>query len=464
MSDEAIDELNQAVFTFMRYFLVFINPILHSANWRGKRYAENQIIVLMALRVCGTLTPTNLSRTLSLQKGSLTTIIRGLCREGLVERQELAGDERSYQLRLTNQGRDLVRFLDDQRRTEFRSLFAHMDEVDIRAAAHGFAVLSTYLKAVEVNMFNPFKKEPAVEKTDWYAMASPEARREYDGFGPWLLEVRSPEDMPPRFRAWYAAHGTARFLIKFPCGLERRNAHPGMDLYTVVLAVHDDRLCLLSQEGETVSQREAVIERIQAIRNFQNLLQGELALLLNDGSQFLVKYNAVSRELIESIIDFLRAAQPDRPVVFPEGSALPAVPVTDFFYRALLAEQVARSRPVRAVHCENPGRRCRDAMGRRRRSLGNLILENGRELILVDRGKTMRRSREAVYAQVCTHIPFAAIRGVSANLPATPEPGVVRTVTLHLEGQQVSFDLLEPADGLIAALTGAFQRNARIPV
>jgi hypothetical protein len=44
------DDLADSFDRFMRPFLVHINPILHGTVWQGKRFTENHIIVMMAVR------------------------------------------------------------------------------------------------------------------------------------------------------------------------------------------------------------------------------------------------------------------------------------------------------------------------------------------------------------------------------------------------------------------------------
>lgn len=79
-------------------------------------------------------------------------------------------------------------------------------------------------------MFEAFLKRRPIEPANWYHAASPEDRREYDAFGPWILEVRDEAGMPRRFRPAYPRVQDARFLLKVPCDADRRAVRPGMDL------------------------------------------------------------------------------------------------------------------------------------------------------------------------------------------------------------------------------------------
>ena len=146
---EAVDALADGFDCFMRPFLVRINPILHSTVWREKRFTENHIIVMMAVRLSSPLSPTDLSRALGMQKGSLTTIIRNLCEFGLIERQDTPGDERSYRLVITPTGLEFVEHMAAQRQAGFRRLFAGMPESDCQQIASALGTLIDYLGSIE---------------------------------------------------------------------------------------------------------------------------------------------------------------------------------------------------------------------------------------------------------------------------------------------------------------------------
>ncbi len=150
---EAIDVLllSDAFDRFMRPFLVHINPIVHGTVWRQKRFTENHIIVMMAVRLSSPLSPTELSRAMGMQKGSLTTIIRNLCEFGMIERQDTPGDERSYRLVITATGREFVEHMAEQRQMGFRSLFAEMPKSQCQKITSALDTLISYLESAKVS-------------------------------------------------------------------------------------------------------------------------------------------------------------------------------------------------------------------------------------------------------------------------------------------------------------------------
>ena len=141
--------LDQSVTAFMRYFLAHINPILHRTQYGGRSYSELEIIVTMALNVVGPMRPGGLSRGLSIEKGTMTSVLRRLRDLRLIERSEISGDERSYLVALTPAGRDFIRHLEAQRRRGFERLFAAMPADEIAAAAKGVDLITGYLRKME---------------------------------------------------------------------------------------------------------------------------------------------------------------------------------------------------------------------------------------------------------------------------------------------------------------------------
>ena len=143
------DRLEQSIVFLMRYFVVHINPILHRTSYQGRSFSEYEIIVPMALSLMGAMRPTDLSRDLCIEKGSMTSILKRLRDMGLIERVEIPNNERSYRVRLTEAGFTFIRHLEAQRNTEFRRLFAELSDEQADTVARGIDLLATFLQQHE---------------------------------------------------------------------------------------------------------------------------------------------------------------------------------------------------------------------------------------------------------------------------------------------------------------------------
>ena len=301
-------------------------------------------------------------------------------------------------------------------------------------------------------MFARARKQPAAER-DWYWTASPEDRREYDAFGPWVDAVRSEADMPPRFRAAYAAHRDARFLFKVPIRAERREVRPGWDLYRQVLAVHDDRLDLLSLSAGAIATRTILWTEVGAIRTMTNLLAAEWSLLTRDGAAVTVDYNTVSARRFDALSGFVRGklAPGGGRAAEPAGAA---VTVADLFFRNMFnAARNRTPRPVVPIHFEPQGRFCRDEKNRRRLSTGLLILDATDELVIVDRGLPVRHYFFPTYAARLTFIPFAALTGFGLVAPPSASKGHFHRLTLAVDRQRIVQSCLAWPQRVVACLS-----------
>ena len=294
---------------------------------------------------------------------------------------------------------------------------------------------------------------------DWRAAADPEDLREYDRFGPWIDAVTTLSDMPRRFRPWYSELSGATYLIKVPRNIDRAAARPGMDLYSVVLAVFPDWLCLLRLDVGGVTRTDLPAEQVVATNVHTNLLIGRWSLLLADGSSIDLEYNTVSQERIAEVDRYLRR----RPAT-DESSAclLPAVHVIDHYFTTVLAGLAAATdQLIQAIHVEERGRPCRDDHLHRRLSTGLMLLETSSELVIVNRGSASRsRFRWANYASNVLTIPFEAMTSFSVVAPTDDPPGQFHRLVVGCGNQVISQPCLVRPDAAATLLAARGVRPA----
>lgn len=298
---------------------------------------------------------------------------------------------------------------------------------------------------------------------DWYWGASPEDRREYDAFGPWVDLVRNEEEMPARFRSAYDEHREARFLLKVPINADRRDVRPGMALYRQVVAVHDDHLSVLSVIEGKLTTRTITWGEVVAIRSMTNLLSANWSLLLAGGETLTIEYNSVSSRRLDAVTSFVR----DRvtPGVVRSGGALPAganVAIADlFFQNMLLSARAVTAKPAAPVHFEPRDRPCRTSENRRRLTTGLLVLDTPGELMIIDRGEPARRFFHPTYAARTTFIPYKRLSAF-AVVPPPPGKAGFHALRLFMDRQVIDQPCLgEPFD-VIAVLAehGMAQKEA----
>jgi hypothetical protein len=306
-------------------------------------------------------------------------------------------------------------------------------------------------------------RRPQVKDSDWRLSASKEDLREYDAFGPWIYEIKDESDAPKRFRAACASHRGARFLLKFPSNVDRRDARPGMDLYVAALAVHDHGLSLMRLTGESVVCQDLVWSDVCALESYRDRLFGRWTLMLRDGGALALEYNAVSSDLMGKVTDFVRSLwtpHGETPRAFGPD---PVVTVADLpFCNELNARRRSGPQPVAPIHVEPMGRYCRDAANRRRLSTGVMFLDAPDELIIVNRDKPTRRFLEARFAINCVFVPYAAVTSFALARPPTGRSMRFHELTLRLGKQVLRQSCLVAPERVLARLAahGAPQTSA----
>jgi hypothetical protein len=140
---------------------------------------------------------------------------------------------------------------------------------------------------------------------------TPVGTTEYDRFGPWIDEVRTPEGLPRLYRDHPVDLAAARLVLKVPRSIARRDATPEMDLYDHLLVLDDEALTVLARRsapgGVGYDVRELPLGQIAAVHDVVNLLDGTLTVLGRDGTDLTVRYNGSARENVGRLVDLLRA-------------------------------------------------------------------------------------------------------------------------------------------------------------
>jgi hypothetical protein len=249
-----------------------------------------------------------------------------------------------------------------------------------------------------------------------------ERQHEYDRFGPWAIEVSTDDPPPPLFRPYLTRPEPALFSIKIPRHIERRNAHPGMDLYDYLVSLYEDDMSILQRVGREVRAETFRYEDVQYLRVEQDLLRGNVRLGL-PGRPCDLPYNTVSDDLMRRVVETVRQryARPQQLAV--PGPELQLDEETlSFYFDRLLADERRRTTDMRLLAAQatvavadggvHPARRLLFSIASKR-LLESMHLTDGRELKIVDRGGAYAYRWQAVYGVATCHIPIANLRGVA---------------------------------------------------
>jgi len=148
---------------------------------------------------------------------------------------------------------------------------------------------------------------------------------EYDRFGPWIDEVRTPADVPRLFRDHPLDLDAARLVLKVPRNIARRDATPDMDLYDHLLVLDAHDLTRLSRRAARAATRgrpavpggydvtTVPLRHVVAIHDVVSLLDGRLTLHTRDGAALSVPYNGSAHAKVGELVSGLRAAAAGQP-------------------------------------------------------------------------------------------------------------------------------------------------------
>ncbi len=129
-------------------------------------------------------------------------------------------------------------------------------------------------------------------------------KSEYEKFGPWAYEVRSVDEVPRLFQGYYSGWEKHLMMIKIPCKIDRRDAHPGMDLYDYLIGAYDTCLRILIRYGWSVVEQRIDYQNIIAIKDTRTLLMGQLTLFTPLGP-VVIGYNTVSEDIINKLVKII---------------------------------------------------------------------------------------------------------------------------------------------------------------
>ena len=246
------------------------------------------------------------------------------------------------------------------------------------------------------------------------------ARREYDRFGPWVLEISADDPVPPLFAPHCGLADEPILQVKVPRQIARRDAQPGTDLYDYLVTLYGDEMVVLERDGKGVRERTITYVDIKQLTVQEDLLRGRLHLGLPE-APLTLPFNTVSSEVITRVAGIIRERY--RPST-EERVAPPATKAGDalsFGFEHLLQQQRSADRHVVATLTQ-PQRSLRDterSLWRRilfgimdRRLLESMHLSDGLELHVFDRGRSYAHRWESVYGRRETFMPLANLTDV----------------------------------------------------
>jgi hypothetical protein len=252
------------------------------------------------------------------------------------------------------------------------------------------------------------------------------SEKEYNGFGPWYVEIESDVDIPDHFMNHFKVDSDIVMAYKIPIGKERRTVKLGDTLYPKLISLARDKLVFYDYgiDSKHVSEKVIYYNTISYIKDEKNLLLGTLTLVMNTDS-YSINYNSVSDKIISKIITFLRNKYlegVDCKTKDSEGTERPDLSNLNLTYTNVFNSFYGNEEHLGILYyhdeksvglkAKNIGRRIFDLYAQPVLQ-GWICMTAKKELILVSRIKGIRRKVEADYSFAYKYIPYSRIEEVT---------------------------------------------------
>ncbi|PKM50143.1 MAG: hypothetical protein CVV02_12840 [Firmicutes bacterium HGW-Firmicutes-7] len=270
-------------------------------------------------------------------------------------------------------------------------------------------------------------------------------QKEYDRFGPWLLEVHCQEDVPPLFREYYMYDASkVKMVLKIPVKIERRNANPGDVLYNSLVSFGHNEVVVYELKEKRVSEKRITYADIYSIQNCHNLLKGELIFFAKSGKE-IIQYNTVSHRIIDQVVDFLRIEYLKDSEDFFQPHRAYVAKITNHLFQNLLNEMEQREQinilgfqPI--LYLELMKKKWYEYIWdiyNKYMLQNTMFLENGKELIVISKQHPLKRRLDTDYSYIHTYIPFKNIQDVHC-VANEKFMGIIQ-LKFKMEGEILSF-------------------------
>lgn len=242
---------------------------------------------------------------------------------------------------------------------------------------------------------------------------------EHHRFGPWLLEIKKSEDIPPQYASIETNILSAKYAFKVPIDKDRTDTMPGDLLYDMIVCINDSELLVYHHKDKTQSVQQIPLNDIKTITVTSDLLSNSIE-VHSDTHTIKVPYNSISESIAIKAIELLRDN------LFMESSSLKKSkmpPIKEkpsmLINNLLIGEQIythsmlltyeptSKILPVETTKWEkitlvyNPYQVQESA-----------TLLNSKELVMITRIKQIKKRKAVDYGYVLNYIPLSSITNV----------------------------------------------------
>lgn len=245
--------------------------------------------------------------------------------------------------------------------------------------------------------------------------------QEYDAFGPWLIYIDDESLLPKRFIDHVDMTIDYEYIVKVPVNKDRRDLRPGMDMYDAVIGLYEDSIYIYERQDTEIKETIVNVLEITSMVIHNDLLAGHLYLYLTN-SEFVFKYNTISKEVVEDLTNRIRAKYSSNDTGYNfEYVSENEVKSLEHYYqsewpalkRVYPSLDILSLQKITNLSYPNMNVAKKLINYLKRSTLKScLYMTNGHELILSKNGEDFGRKRKSDYSISYTFIPFNRINHV----------------------------------------------------
>lgn len=247
--------------------------------------------------------------------------------------------------------------------------------------------------------------------------------KEYHEFGPWLLEIKAEEDIPPQYMDKVDQILSAEYAFKVPVLLVRREIRPGALMYNQVVMLRNDEIVALEYKNGTVHETKMAYSDILYVVHGGELLMSYLH-FVGAGADLKLKYNSVSTEVTQIVMERVRSTvcsrkTPVQVAPLKLDGELEALKQNQIYKYFCIKEEPKHDHEILGYQ---PFMHLTEKLPVRLpyffekfymyKLNDTLFMRNASELIVVNRDRTIQKERDVNYAFAHTFVPFSSIEGV----------------------------------------------------
>lgn len=371
---------------------------------------------------------------------TITSAVTRLIDKGLIVKEIDPQDRRSYLLKLTRKGKDITAYSQHLKQQFSQRLLEGLNKEEQGCMIE---LLGKALQSLD-------QLDDAAVRSDFMNAL----QVEYNGFGPWLIEIKVIEEVPQQYMTYKDAIMAADISFKVPVKVDRHKLRPGMLMYNRVVSIFSDHLMLFEASNDGVEKHEISFDAIRYLTASRNLLDSHIV-IGTDERIYDIDYNSVSTEITDRVMAILRESVLVQTRAIDEEAQIPRSAVPDKNYNILVGGFPVIKEMV--ILGYEPGKHLEKVYKNTAEALLNhhkkydlqelMILADDKELLVIDSVNEVKTDEDPDYSYRHISICIADIKSVT--MEDDPTMNYLKSLEIVVGATSLSFNVADDFDSSV---------------